>query len=115
MFTEFPRNFGDFLGMALLEQFEKLCCSCTCSSLTLSSTKSLEGKVQFLYFSSFSKVYNFKMSAPLFFNKDDLREQENFNYSAIDQYWQDYGYTEDNLKTHYKVLIIGTFFQPSFV
>jgi hypothetical protein len=55
------------------------------------------------------------MSAPLIFNKDDLREQENFNYSAIDQYWQDQGFTEENLETHYMVLMIGTFFQPFFV
>ena len=37
------------------------------------------------------------MSAPLYISGDDLREQENFNYSAIDQFWQEKGYTDDNL------------------
>jgi hypothetical protein len=54
-----------------------------------------------------SNSLNYQMSAPLTISKDDLREQENFNYSAIDQYWQDQGYTEDILKSQYKILIIG--------
>jgi len=45
------------------------------------------------------------MSVPLFISKEDLREQEYFNYSAIDQYWQERGYTEDILRIHYKLLI----------
>ena len=53
------------------------------------------------------------MSAPLIFSKDDLREQENFNFTAIDQYWQDKGFTEDNLRLNYNLLIIGKFiFNP---
>lgn len=49
------------------------------------------------------------MSTPLTISKDDLREQENFNYSAIDQYWEAKGYTEDSLKSQYKILLIVAF------
>ena len=54
-------------------------------------------------------IKNFKMSAPLTISRDELREQENYNYSAIDQYWQDQGYTEDHIKSQYKLLIIRKF------
>ena len=47
------------------------------------------------------------MSAPLVINKDDLRAQEFFNFSAIDQYWQDRGYTEDYLRIQYKLITIS--------
>ena len=43
------------------------------------------------------------MSAPLYISKDDLREQENFNYSAIDQYWADKGYTEEYVRSQWKL------------
>ena len=46
------------------------------------------------------------MSAPLTISKDDLRDQENFNYSAIDLYWQEQGYTEDGLRSQYNILVI---------
>lgn len=49
------------------------------------------------------------MSAPLVINKDDLRAQEFFNFSAIDQYWQDRGYTEDYLRIQYKLITITSF------
>jgi len=49
------------------------------------------------------------MSAPLYISGDDLREQENFNYSAIDQFWQEKGYTDDNLRIQYKLLIFFGF------
>ena len=55
------------------------------------------------------------MSAPLFISKDDLREQENFNYSAIDQYWEAKGYTEDSLKSQYMMLLIGLSFQIFYI
>ncbi|CBY12869.1 unnamed protein product [Oikopleura dioica] len=48
------------------------------------------------------------MSAPLTISKDDLRDQENFNYSAIDLYWQEQGYTEDGLRSQYNILVIFT-------
>ena len=47
------------------------------------------------------------MSAPLYISKDDLREQENFNYSAIDQYWADKGYTEEYVRSQYKLMTIS--------
>lgn len=44
------------------------------------------------------------MSSPsLLISRDDLRDQEYFNYSAIDQYWQDKGMTEDSLRILYKI------------
>ncbi|CBY19905.1 unnamed protein product [Oikopleura dioica] len=47
-----------------------------------------------------------KMSTPsLLINKDDLREQEYFNYSAIDQYWHDKGMTEESLRIQYKIAL----------
>lgn len=55
------------------------------------------------------------MSAPLTISKDDLREEVNFNYSAIDQYWQDQGYTEDILRSQYTILVFGNSFQSFYV
>ncbi|CBY17798.1 unnamed protein product [Oikopleura dioica] len=45
------------------------------------------------------------MSVPFTISKDDLRDQENFNYSAIDQYWQDKGYTEEFLRSQYSLAL----------
>jgi len=44
------------------------------------------------------------MSAPLTISKDDLQLQEFYNYSAIDQYWADKGYTEDYLRSQYPII-----------
>jgi len=51
------------------------------------------------------------MSTPsLLINKDDLREQEYFNYSAIDQYWHDKGMTEESLRIQYKIALTSKLF-----
>ena len=56
-------------------------------------------------------VSNFQMSAPSIINRDDLREQEYFNYSAIDEYWQERGYTEDYLRIQYKLFTFSKYRQ----
>jgi len=43
------------------------------------------------------------MSVPFTISKDDLRDQD--DYSAIDQYWQDKGYTEEFLRSQYSLAL----------
>ena len=55
------------------------------------------------------------MSAPLYISKDELREEDSMNYSAIDQYWTDKGYTEDYVRSQYNLAFVGKSFKISFI
>ena len=55
------------------------------------------------------------MSAPLYISKDELREEENMNYSAIDQYYTEKGYTEDYVSSQYNLAFIGKSFKTFLI
>jgi hypothetical protein len=55
------------------------------------------------------------MSAPLYIIKDELREQDSVNYSAIDQFYTEKGYTEDYVSSQYNLAFIGKSFKTFFI
>ena len=55
------------------------------------------------------------MSAPLYISKDEMREHDNMNFSVIDQYYTDKGYTEDYVSSQYNLAFIGKSLKTSFI